>query len=252
MIGKKYNFNDVFMRDLTICVLAMLEERIGWVNRFSSSTKQVDVPFFYSLTGKNDDYLLDSFVDDIPDKDRKSELNTDVIPRGHCTLKSFRTKSEEFANPNIWLRQVVENEEEIRKVLTKIRAIPITASYETTILVSSELDVFKSSESILTSLLFYEHMYFEHNFMYIDAVVTFQDDNSIEINRDVGMEGNDLIKINFNFDVQTYYPAFGEEQIFGRPRESKWINQLKRSVTSEIKQEEMKERYSSDINQAST
>lgn len=238
MIGKKYNYDDVFFRDLTVCTLAMVEERLGWVNRFSDGNVDVSIPVYYSLTGKNDDYLLDSFVDDIPGDARKLELNTDTIPRCHLTLDSWRMKGEEFANPNQYLRMVVENEEEIRKVLTKIRAIPISAKYKGTILLDSELDTFKASESIMNALMFYDHMYFEYNFMYIDAVTTFSEENGVEITREFSMDNNDgLIKMDFSFDVHTYYPAFGERQVWGKPRKSKWINQLKEVKTNDINKE---------------
>jgi hypothetical protein len=234
MIGKKYNFDDVFFRDLTVCTLAMLEERLGWVNRYSSGDVNVSIPIYYSMSGKNDDYLLDSFTDDVPSEARKLELNTDIIPRAHITLTNWRMKGDEFANPNVFLKQVVEDSEEIRKVLTKLRAIPITANFSGTILLNSELDTFKASESIMNALMFYDHMFFEYNFMYIDAVATFPEENNIEIIRDFSMDEADLIKMEFNFEVQTYYPAFGERQIWGRPKQSKWINQLHQAKTGEV------------------
>ena len=237
MIGKRHNFDDVFFRDLTICTLAMLEERLGWVNRFSDGDVNVSIPIYYSMSGKNDDYLLDSFTDDVVGDARKLELNTDVIPRAHVTLSNWRMKGAEFANPNVFLRQVVEDSEEIRKVLTKLRAIPITADFTATILLNSELDTFKASEAIMNALMFYDHMFFEYNFMYIDAVATFPEENNIEIIRDFSMDESDLIKMEFNFEVQTYYPAFGEQQVWGRPKRSKWINQLKESMTNQINEE---------------
>lgn len=231
MIGKKFNYDDVFFRDLTICTLAMMEERIGWVNNFSDGEVQVDIPIYYSLSGKNDDYLLDSFSDDVLGDARKLDMNTDVIPRMHITLDSWTIKGSEFANPNIWLQQVVEDSEEIRKVLTKVRAMPISAKFSGTLLLGSELDTFKASESIMNALMFYDHMFFEYNFMYIDAVATFPEENNIEIIRDFSMGEDDLVKMSFDFEVQTYYPAYGDRQIFGRPKKSKWINQLKQAQT---------------------
>jgi len=231
MIGKKFNYDDVFFRDLTICTLAMMEERIGWVNNFSDGEVQVDIPVYYSLSGKNDDYLLDSFSDDILGDARKLDMNTDVIPRMHITLDSWNIKGSEFANPNVWLKQVIEDSEEIRKVLTKVRAMPISAKFSGTLLLGSELDTFKASESIMNALMFYDHMFFEYNFMYIDAVATFPEENNIEIIRDFSMGEEDLVKMSFDFEVQTYYPAYGDRQIFGRPKKSKWINQLKQAQT---------------------
>jgi hypothetical protein len=46
------------------------------------------------------------------------------------------------------LRTVVENEVEIRKLLGKVRAVPVTVNYDLDILLSSELDIFKCSQAI--------------------------------------------------------------------------------------------------------
>ena len=64
MIGEKFNYDETFLRDLTICLLDTLEGRVKWVNRFTSGDVQVNVPFYYSLTG-DDRFLLDAFTDDI-------------------------------------------------------------------------------------------------------------------------------------------------------------------------------------------
>jgi len=216
MIGDRFNFEDVFFRDLTACVLDTLEGQIKWINRFSSGDVYVNVPFYYSLTG-DERFLLDTFVDDIVSENRFVELNTDQIPRGHITMKGFNINSDEFANPNVWLRMVVENEVEIRKVLTKVRAVPITVNYDLEILLSSELDIFKCSQAIMDTLWIYKFMYFEHNFMNIDAVILMPDNNSIEINREKNLTSDNQIKMSVSFEVQTYYPAFRKDRVdYGR------------------------------------
>ena len=216
MIGDRYNMEDVFFRDLTICVLDTLEGQVKWVNRFSSGDKFVEVPFYYSMTG-DERFLLDSFTDDIVSGDssgngRYVELNTDIIPRGHVTLKSFTIRSDEFANPNVWLRTVVENETEIRKVLGRIRAIPVTVSYDLVITLASEIDSFKCSQAVMDTLWLYKFMYFEHNFMNIDAVILMPDSNNIEITRDKNLTSDNSIKMTVSFEVQTYYPAFRKDR----------------------------------------
>ena len=57
------------------------------------------------MTG-DERFLLDTFQDDIVSENRFIELNTDVIPRGHITMKSFNITSDEFANPNVWLKMI--------------------------------------------------------------------------------------------------------------------------------------------------
>ena len=212
MIGEKFNYEDVFFRDLTVCVLDTLENQIQWVNRFSSGDRHVKVPIYYSMTG-DERFLLDSFSDDIVSDSRYVELNTDTIPRGHLTLTGFNIKSEEFANPNVWLRTVVENENEIRRVLSKVRAVPITVNYDLTILLSSEIDSFKCSQSILNALWLYRFMYFEFNFMHVDAVITMPDSSTVEMSREKNLTSDNNIKLKVTFTVDTYYPAYRPDRI---------------------------------------
>jgi hypothetical protein len=218
MLGEKFNFEDVFFRDLTVCVLDTLEGQVKWVNRFSSGDLAVEVPFYYSLTG-DERFLLDSFSDDIVSENRFIELNTDNIPRGHLTMTGFNIKSDEFANPNVWLRMVVENDQEIRKVLAKVRAIPISVNYDLTITLASELDTFKCAQAIMDTMWIYKFMYFEHNFMNIDAVILMPDTNQIEMAREKNLTSDNNIQLKVSFEVSTYYPAFRKDRVSatGRP-----------------------------------
>ncbi len=207
MIGQKFNFSEVFFRDLTICVLDTLEGRLNWINRFTSGDINVEVPIYYSMTG-DERFLLDSFQDDIVSENRYVELNTDQIPRGHLTLTNFNIKSDEFRNPNVWLRSVVENETEIRRLLKQVRAIPITVNYDLTILLKNEIDVFKCSQEIMNTLWLYRFVYFEHNYMHIDAVINIPDTKNIELSREKNLSSDNTVKLTLSLEVQTYYPAF--------------------------------------------
>jgi len=224
-IETRFNYDDIFYRDLSVCLLATLEGKISWVNRFSTGPVEVVAPIYYSMTG-NEDFLMDTFQSDIASDAQPLEINTDEYPRGHVTLKSWRIKSDEFANPNQWLKMVVEDEKEIRKVLTKIRALPIQASYEMTILVNSELDTFKASQAIMDTLWLYKYMYFEYNFMYIDAVILVPEDQEITINREKNLGSDDAIRLTINFDIHTYYPAFNKEHVIERPTGVVWGGQI--------------------------
>lgn len=230
MIGERFNFEDVFFRDLTVCVLDMLEGEVRWVNKFSSGDREVKVPFYYSLTG-DERFLLDSFADDVVSDNRYVELNTDIIPRGHLTMTGFDIKSDEMANPNVWLRMVVESDTEIKKMLTKIRAVPISVKYDLSILLASEIDSFKCSQAIINTLWLYRFMYFEHNFLNIDAVMILPDSNQVEINREKNLTSDNTIKLTVSFEVHTYYPAmrnFSDENkpFFIEPKKTRWYNDI--------------------------
>jgi hypothetical protein len=238
MIGDKFNYDDSFFRDLTVCVLDTLEGEIKWVNRFTSGDLNVTVPFYYSMTG-DERFLLDSFADDIVSGDtsgngRYVELNTDIIPRGQVTLTGFNIRSDEFANPHVWLRTIVENESEIKSIIGRVRSIPISANYDLEILLASELDIFKCSQAIMDTLWLYKFMYFEHNSMSIDAVIMIPDTNGIELVRDKNMSSDNTIKLKVSFEVQTYYPAYRKDRdtddgYYMEPKRTKWFNNILKS-----------------------
>ena len=207
MIGQKFNFDEVFFRDLTVCVLDTLEGRLNWINRFSSGNISVSVPIYYSMTG-DDRFLLDSFQDDIVSNNRYVELNTDQIPRGHLTLSNFNIRSDEFRNPNVWLRTVVEDDVEVKKLLKRVKAIPISVTYDLTILLKNEIDVFKCAQEIMNTLWLYRFMYFEHNYMHIDAFMLMPDTETIQIQREKNLKSDDSVKLTASIEVQTYYPTF--------------------------------------------
>lgn len=238
MIGEKYNMDEVFLRDLTICVLDTLEGRVKWINRFTSGDVQVNVPFYYSLTG-DDRFLLDAFTDDVVSTNRFVELNTDQIPRGHVTLTSWQIRSDEFRNPNIWLRNVVEDNVEAKRVLNKLRAIPITATYNLEVLLKTEVDVFKCSQAIMNTLWLYKYMYFEHNYMNIDAIMIQPDNNSIEIVREKNLKSDNTIKLTASLEVQTFYPAF-ITNVEVKPFRTRWFNNivaLRSGTTPQVNQQ---------------
>lgn len=224
MIGKKFNYDEVFLRDLTICLLDTLEGRIKWVNKFTKKDVEVNVPIYYSLTG-DERFLLDSFVDDVVSQNRFVELNTDQIPRGHVTLSNWTVRSDEFRNPNVWLKDVTEDNVEVKRILRKVRAIPITATYDLTILLKTEIDVFKCSQAILNTLWLYKYMFFEYNYMNIDAFMQMPDQNNIEIVREKTLTSDNNIKLTATIEVMTYYPAFIEESEVA-PFRTRWFNNI--------------------------
>jgi len=227
MIGDKFNMDDSFFRDLTICFLDKIEGQVKWVNKFTSGDVEVNVPFYYSLSG-DERFLIDSFVDDIVSNNRYVELNTDIIPRGHVTLTNFAINSDQFRNPNVWVRDVFEDTEkkEVRSQLKKLRAIPITATYDIAILLKTEIDVFKCSQALMNTLWLYKFMYFEHNYMHIDAVLHIPDSSQIEIVREKTMSNDNNIKMNLSVEVKTYYPAFPPDDKSIAPHRTKWFNNI--------------------------
>jgi hypothetical protein len=64
-------------------------------------------------------------------------------------------------------------------------------------------------------------MYFEFNFMNIDAVMTLPDTNQVEMSREKNLTSDNNIKLKMSFTVDTYYPAFRNDRVsdVGYPRD---------------------------------
>ncbi len=201
-----HNWNEVFLRDVTIGLTSELYRKIRWFNRWQNGeTKLITVPFYYSMTG-DDRFLLDAFVDDIPGQ--RPELNIDPVPRAVIELASWGAKKSEFTNPNVDIIMHEERDGELQQAIGKYRIIPMRMSYSIDIYLASEGDVFKCSQSILDWLWAYKHFYIDYKSMRIDAAFYIPDEQSTEIERTIaGLSGDNAKHIKFNVDVHTYYPV---------------------------------------------
>lgn len=201
-----HNWNEVFMRDVTVGLTSELYRKIRWFNRWSNGdTKLITVPFYYSLTG-DDRFLLDAFVDDIGGN--RPELNIDPIPRAIIELSSWSAKRSEFTNPNVNIIMHEEKNGELKHVVGKYRPIPMRFSYSIEIMLASVGDVFKCSQSILDWIWAYKHFYINYKSLRINAAFYIPDEQSNEIERTIsGLSGNNHKTIKFNIDLHTYYPV---------------------------------------------
>ena len=225
MIGEKFNYNDVFFRDLTVAVLDILEGEIYWTYNFSSGDKEVVVPFYYSKTG-DEKFLLDAFTDDIASDYRKVELNTDSVPMGILRYTGYDAQLTELKNPNVWLNIEIEDDEEFKKVKARIRPIPVSVHYELTIILNSENDAFKCSAALMDTIGVFRYLQFQHNSMCIYGAIQLPESNQFESPSEINSTTANLIKITANFDVLTVYPAFRRPKMGNKRSETDagWSN----------------------------
>jgi hypothetical protein len=222
-IEQKDNFSDTFLRDVTVALLHELHEKLTWTNTFSNESRKVIVPFYYSLTG-DDRFLMDAFVDDIPGK--RIEQNYDKVPRGVISLESTAVRSNELTNPNVKVNRYVEENEELRRVVSKMRSLPITLAYEIRIRVASEIDLFKCQQAIWNLIYQYQYFYFDHNFLRLEAFFRMPDELVSKINRDVNMQSDIYMEKTFRLEVKTAYPLFGEIERIPSVNKVTWQNNI--------------------------
>ncbi len=203
-VGDQFNYDNVYFRMCLVALAKTLNKSIRWINYFSGEKKCVSIPFNYRMFGQ-ERFLLDSYLDDITDK--RVELNTDIIPRGIISLTSINSASDEFANPNIYIPKDCKIKGEWKRILTKVKAIPIQLSFEVEIILDNVRDVWLCSEKLLK---FFNYFFFNMDYfgLKIDLVLQLPDDKSIEIPTEGDFTSDKKKIIKFPLVVKTYYPLW--------------------------------------------
>lgn len=200
----KLNFDDVYFRDLAKSVLGAFQDKIWWINEFTDDARLVTVPFYYSMTG-DEHFLLDSFVDDVPGK--RVELNADIIPRGHISITSLTAEFGKLRNPHVWMRSNLEHDEEMYSIYSKVKAIPMSTTFDVTIKLDSEIDIWKCYTKILDIFSLYKYMDFRHRGIYIEAVFALPEGQEITMPREQDISSDTTIELKFSLEVKSFYPA---------------------------------------------
>lgn len=203
-IGDQFNYDNVYFRMCLVALAKTLNKSVRWINYFSGEKRCVSVPFYYRMFGQ-ERFLLDSYLDDITDK--RVELNTDIIPRGVISLTSINSAADEFANPNIYIPKDCKIRGEWKRILTKVKSIPIQLNFDVEIILDDVRDAWLCSEKLLK---FFNYYFFNMDYfgLKIDLVLQLPDDKSIEIPTEGDFTSDKKKIIKFSLTVKTYYPLW--------------------------------------------
>lgn len=205
-IDDDYNYDDNFVRMVTIALAKVLGTKLRWINRWSDGKKiRVLIPFYTSFAGQ-ERFMLDAFVDDTAST--RAELNTDQKQRGVITFKGGSQRDDEFANPNQYLSKQTKLNDEFKSIVSRTRAVPVTLSFEIQIRLDNEWEVTTCYTKILDMLYNYRFFYISYFGLKIDAFFRLPSDSGIDIPREINLGSVDTPTIKFSLEVSTYYPVF--------------------------------------------
>lgn len=205
LIDEQYHYDDVFFRMVTISIARTLHSRVRWINKFENKKIRVLLPFFAGIPG-SERFLLDAFVDDIPDK--RVELDTTQKQRGVVTMKSVTSLDDQFSNPNQYISKSGKINNELREIWSRIKAIPVSIAYDLEIRLDNALEIDIVIGKLMNVLFNYRFTSIEYFGQKIDIFLKLPPDKGIDIPREIKMDGEITPKITFSLEVQTYYPIF--------------------------------------------
>lgn len=205
----KTNYDNIYLRCVILGFLGFLRNRFSWTNVSEDGEYTVKMPINYSLTG-DQRYIFDSFYDDMPEK--RINGNTDQIPRGIVTLKSWAIKPDEFTNPNIWLNVNTEIDDELVQKAQQVKAVPVKLTFTLETIFDNEIDVFKSWQTYMDNMWIYKYFTYDYNKMPINGVFNFAGDTTNDLTREFSFESKEVYKTTYDFEVHTFYPILDLEQ----------------------------------------
>ena len=216
----KFNKDDSVVRHLIVGLLADLNKKLSFYRQVSNDDRlEIDVPFYYSITG-DENFLRDNFlfstaqgVNCSPEPG-KADGNYDVVPRGVINLTSLNVDPSKLVNKrNLGQYAKLDSEGIMQSYVAEFNMVPVVIGIDVTILLSSQLDLFKVAESIITKM--YKSNYYnvevghlEEGLYRISSEFSVPDDYSMERPVEFGFGEKEDFKITFPLEINSFIPSF--------------------------------------------
>lgn len=219
----KYNKDDSVIRHIIIGLLADLNSKLSFFRQISNDERViVDVPFFYAVSG-DENFLKDNFLfssvngESCDPNGEFANGNYDSVPRGIVNLTSFSVDPSKLVNKrNLGNYTMMNSQGLMEGYVAEFQMIPVVIGVDIEILLSSQLDMFKVTESIVKSM-------YKANFFHVDAghleeglyrissEYMMPDDYTQERQIEYGFDDKENHKITFSLEINTFIPSFDFE-----------------------------------------
>lgn len=203
----EFNKDLSFLRHIIAALLQELNNKVYFYNVLDEDTKEkIDVPFYYSVTGQ-ERFLLDNFLFDNL-AEGKAIGDYDRIPRGVIQLDSSSIDSSSLINKFVRTQIIRPYKGQLKTFALMTQAIPITLSFSTTVVVNNTIELFKVTESLISSL-------YKNNLFYVDYG-GFQAQSNFALPEDLGQEqlfeygftDRKEYKVTFSLEVKSFFYVF--------------------------------------------
>lgn len=210
---KALNTDDIFLRNLTIALLDLLNGSMTLSLSRDDHKETFSVPFLYNF-GTDEGFLKDFYIG-LPDNCQipVAEGTYDIIPRGIVTLSSFQVKSSDITNRFIRGQySELERGPNDQNVLTgysaQLYSLPMSVKFDVKIICDNLNKAFKIAEKMLDINYANRVMYFQYNGVRIPAQFQFPTNETVDKLYKFSMTDQNKINVTLSIDVETYFPSF--------------------------------------------
>lgn len=149
-----YNKDESVIRQLIVGLLADLNQKLYYHNQIDEDTRvKVDIPFLFWISG-DEAYLQQHFFNDSV-RDPDSELaktNYEKLPRGIVECTGINIDSASLLNKYVYGTYNRLVGQEMKSFHSQFQMIPITMTFDVTVKVDNQLDIFKVTEVLIKKL----------------------------------------------------------------------------------------------------
>jgi hypothetical protein len=235
----KFNKDDSVIRHVIVGLLADLNDKLSFYRQISNDERaEIDVPFFYAVSG-DENFMKDSFLfssvngESCDPNGDFADGNYDKVPRGIVNLTSFAVDPSKLVNKRNMGHYMMMNEDGLMEgYVAEFEMIPCIIGVDVEILVSSQLDLFKVTESIVKKM-------YKANFYHVDAghleegtyritsEYMMPDDYTQDRPVEYSFDDKQNHKVSFSLEINAFIPSFDfEEDVYRKFTRTAYANAI--------------------------
>lgn len=201
------NYDNSVLRYVIIALLAELRNKIYvYQHPDNDTTEKVEIPFIYSITG-SERFLKDEFLYDAIDNG-KAIGDYEKVPRGVLNIQSIGIDSGSQMNKFTQAKFVHEVDGILKTFYLRCCFLPLNLSFSCDVVCSSQLEMLKVTETIMSKLYAVNIFYVDLGMMQVQSSYTLPTDYSQERPVEFTMDGQKEYKVSFNIEVKSFLPVF--------------------------------------------
>ena len=205
--NQEFNKDNTILRYIIVALLAELKDKVYYYNQIDEDTlKKIPVPFYYSITGDGR-FLMDNFLYDA-EAAGKAIGDYEVVPRGILQLTGISIDSGNQTNKFARSEFVQEWEGILKTFSMETNFLPLNISFDCTVVCSSNLEMLKVTESLMSKL--YKNSLFQIDLGMMRVAGTFAVPEDYSQNRLFEFQLNDKKEwsVTFPIEVASFMPVF--------------------------------------------
>ena len=205
--NQEYNKDNTILRYMIVALLAELKDKVYYYNQIDEDTlKKIPVPFFYSITGDGR-FLMDNFLFDAEAKG-KAIGDYETVPRGIIQLTGISIDSGNQTNKFARGEFVSEWDGILKTFSLETNFLPLKISFDCTVVCSSNLEMLKVTESLMSKL--YKNNLFQVDLGMMRVQGSFAVPEDYSQNRLFEFQLNDKKEwsVTFPIEVSSFMPVF--------------------------------------------